>query len=188
MNAYDFDNTLYRGESSVDLAIFMIRNNKRIILWLPKIFWGLLRYKLCLIGRERIEQLINSFMQAVLRDREEVLGIMEDFWAQHSRKLDAAMISRIGKDDIIISASPSFLLEAISDRLGTKNLVCSEVDFDTMSVSRLNFGENKVKRFRELYGGQGIDCFYTDSYNDKALMDISGQVFIVKKGRVRRIR
>ena len=76
MNAFDFDNTLYRGESSVDLAIFMIRNNKKIILWLPKIFINLLRYKLCLISRERIEELINSFMQNVLHDREEVLCLL----------------------------------------------------------------------------------------------------------------
>ncbi|MBO4877939.1 MAG: haloacid dehalogenase-like hydrolase [Ruminococcus sp.] len=188
MNAFDFDNTLYHGESSVDLAIFMIRNNKKIILWLPKIFINLLRYKLCLISRERIEELINSFMQNVLHDREEVLGIMDEFWAQHAHKLDTSLISRIGKDDIIISAGPSFLLEAISDKLGTHNLICSEVDFDTMSVARLCFGENKVKRFRELYGDSGIGTFYTDSYNDKAFMDISEQVFIVKKGRIKRIK
>ena len=37
MIVFDFDNTLYRGESSVDFALFMIRYNPRIILWLPKI-------------------------------------------------------------------------------------------------------------------------------------------------------
>jgi len=35
MKAFDFDNTIYRGESSIDLAVYMIRNNKKIILYLP---------------------------------------------------------------------------------------------------------------------------------------------------------
>ena len=188
MNVFDFDNTLYRGESSVDLALFMIRGNRKIILWLPKIFWNLLRYKLCLIGRERIEELINSFMQSVLRNREEVLGITGEFWESHSHKLNKALISRIKNEDVIVSAGPSFLLEAISDRLGTQNLICSEVDFDRMCVARLNFGANKVRRFREVYGDTDIDSFYTDSYNDRALMEISDRVFIVKKGRIRRIK
>ena len=55
MKAFDFDNTLYFGESSVDFALFMMKKNKKIILWLPRIFWGLLKYKLCLISREKIE-------------------------------------------------------------------------------------------------------------------------------------
>jgi len=188
MNVFDFDNTLYHGESSVDLALFMMRNNRRIILWLPKIFYGLFRYKLCLISRERTEELINAFMQDVLHDKEEVLGITRTFWEKHSRKLDKAMISRIQKEDVIVSAGPSFLLEAISDRLGTHNLVCSEVDFERMCVARLCFRSNKLKRFREVYGDEGIERLYTDSYNDRALMDISEQVYIVKKGRIKRIR
>ena len=28
MKVFDFDNTIYRGESSIDLAVYMIRNNQ----------------------------------------------------------------------------------------------------------------------------------------------------------------
>ena len=48
-----------------------------------------------------------------------------------------------------------------------------------------NFGDNKVKRYKELYGDKRISCLFTDSYNDRALMDISDKVFIVKKGRLK---
>lgn len=57
-----------------------------------------------------------------------------------------------------------------------------------MKVRYLNFGENKVKGYKALYGDKRIECFYTDSYNDKALMEISDRVFIVKKGRLTRIK
>ena len=57
-----------------------------------------------------------------------------------------------------------------------------------MEVSFFNFGDNKVTRYRELYGDRPIDCFYTDSYNDRSMMDISDRVFIVKDGRIKSIK
>ena len=61
MKAFDFDNTLYRGESTVDLLIYVIRKNKRIALWMPVIFWNLIKYKLCIISGERMEAIAGSF-------------------------------------------------------------------------------------------------------------------------------
>ena len=49
MKVFDFDNTLYHGESSVDLALYMIRTNKKIIKYLPSIFINLIKYKLCMV-------------------------------------------------------------------------------------------------------------------------------------------
>ena len=66
--------------------------------------------------------------------------------------------------------------------------ICSEFDAETGRVVYLNFGENKVKSFREKYAESLIDCFYTDSYNDKALMDISAKVFLVKRSRIKQIK
>lgn len=77
MKAFDFDNTIYRGESSIDLAVYMIRNNKKIILYLPMIFTNLVKYKLCMIGREEMETILNDFCQAVMEDKDEVPRIIE---------------------------------------------------------------------------------------------------------------
>ena len=70
MNVFDFDNTLYHGESAVDFAVFMIRSNPKIILWMPKIFWNLLKYKLCLVNKDNMEAQIDRFMQSCLQDQE----------------------------------------------------------------------------------------------------------------------
>lgn len=188
MKAFDFDNTLYHGESSVDFAIYMIRKNKRIILWLPTIFYNLIKYKLCLVGRDEMENTINRFLKACFTDKDEILGDTADFWRRNRKKLDMKMIGRIKKDDIIITAGPSFLFEVIKKKLGTGNMICSEIDLDRKCVKYLNFSDNKVRRYREAYGERRIDCFFTDSYNDKALMDISDKVYLVDKGRIKRIR
>ena len=182
MKVFDFDNTIYRGESSIDLAVYMIRNNKKIVLYLPMIFTNLVKYKLCMVGRKEMEIILNDFCQAVMGDKDEVPEIIDRFWQIHAHKLSRKILKRIGPEDIIITAGPDILINGIRDRLHTDHIICSEVDLDGRRFAYLNFKENKLKRYRELYGDQPIDAFYTDSYNDRALMEISNRVFLVKKG------
>ena len=95
MQVFDFDNTLYRGESAVDLALFMVRDNRRILLWLPRIFWNLLKYKLCLVHREQMEAAINRFLQSCVPDSDTLMRQVRRFWKTHRRKLDQGIIRRI---------------------------------------------------------------------------------------------
>lgn len=188
MKAFDFDNTLYRGESSMDFALFMIRNNKKILLYLPIIFGNAIKYKLCLVDRRKLEDTINKYLKIIVRSRKEIEDLVKEFWKKHSDRLDTRMLSLISPEDVIISAGPRFLLEGVRDRLGTSDIICSEVDLDRKEIEYFNFKDNKVRKFRELYGNEPIECFYTDSYNDQAVMDISERVFLVKKGRIREIK
>lgn len=188
MKAFDFDNTLYHGESSLDFALFMIKKNKKIILWLPRIFINLLTYKLCLIKTEQIVSLINAFMKSVIKKDYDVEALVDEFWKENKQKLNKNLVKKISKDDVIITAGPSFLINGIKKRLGTSNLICSVFDIDKRCVEYLNFGENKVKEYRKRYGDEKVDIFYTDSYNDKAMMEISKNVFLVGKNGIKRIK
>ena len=40
----------------------------------------------------------------------------------------------------------------------------------------------------EMYPGAHIDNFYTDSMNDKAMMDISDHVFLVNGNKIEQIK
>lgn len=188
LNAFDFDNTIYRGESPVDFALFMIKHNKRIILYLPTIIYNSIKYKLCWVSIEKWEKKINDFLRTFTLTEEELRRMVKQFWADHVRKLDRQMLKRIRKDDIIITAGPSFLIEGIRDYLKTDRILGTEIDVRRKKLIYYNLGSNKVKRFQQLFGSKRIDRFYTDSFNDRALMDISDRVFIVKKGRMRRFK
>lgn len=188
LKVFDFDNTLYHGESAVDLALFMIKNNRRIILYLPKIFINLIKYKLCIVRKEKMVHAINDFMRNALRDKNEIYEAVGGFWEKNGHKLDRKMLAKIRRDDVIITAGPDFLINGIRDIINTDHIISSRIDSEKMKVRYLNFGENKVKGYKALYGNERIECFYTDSYNDKALMEISDRVFIVKKGRLTRIK
>ena len=188
MKVFDFDNTIYRGESSIDFSIFMIRKNKRIILYLPTIFISLVKYKLCLVNKVKLEKTINDFLKVMIKDKRETFRTIAEFWSKNEHKLDKKILNIIKHDDVIMTASPSFLVHGIQKRLNTRNIICTEVDPDKREMTYFNFGENKLRRFKELYGDRKIDCLFTDSYNDKAIMDISEKVFMVRKGHIRRFR
>jgi phosphoserine phosphatase len=188
IKVFDFDNTIYRGESSIDFALYMLRYNKRILLFLPDLLFNLVTYKLCLVSKEKLERRINDAIKIIVRDREELMRLTRSFWQENYYKLDDRMLRRIDKNDFIITAGPSFLIDAIKNSLNTSNLICSEIDWDRMEISHFNFGDNKVKRYSELCGDKPIDCFYTDSFNDRSMMAISKRVYYVKNGNIKCIK
>ena len=62
------------------------------------------------------------------------------------------------------------------------------IDKKTGKFKRLCFLENKVKIFNELYPNAHIDNFYTDSMNDKAMMDIADHVYLVNGNKIEQIK
>ena len=184
MNVFDFDNTIYNGESAVDYAFYMIRHNKKIIRFIPTILLSLAGYKLCLLSKEKLESIINKVFDGVMDGKVSFKDFVEPFWESHSNKLNSIILKRIKPGDVIISAGPVFLLEGITEIIKTDKIVGSELDFDKRRITWFNFGDNKVKRYRQLYGDNTVDAFYTDSYYDKDMMMISRDVYIVKRGRI----
>ena len=187
MKVFDFDNTIYRGESSIDFSFYMIRHNRKILLYVPVILSSLVKYKLCLLSREKLESIINDFFEGVLEGTEDAERFISLFWETHAGKLNKRILQLIEPEDVILSASPSFLVGGIREKLGTDNILGTEVDLERKRITWFNFGENKVRRYRELYGDRVIDAFYTDSYNDRAMMAVSRKVFIVKRVPGRRV-
>jgi hypothetical protein len=58
--------------------------------------------------------------------------LIKKFWEKHKDKLKPFMLKKLSSDDIIISATPRFVLEGIVDELkiSSKNLICSEFSDD----------------------------------------------------------
>lgn len=115
MKGFDFDNTLYRGESSLDFSLYMIRTHKKILLYLPVIMANAIKYKLCLVDKEKLGAEINKYMKLIIRDKYEIRRLVKTFWQTHAGRLDANMLRRVGPNDLIITAGPDFLLDGIRD-------------------------------------------------------------------------
>ena len=110
---------------------------------------------------------------------------INDFWNINIDKIKPFYKNQQQKDDVIISASPEFLLAPICKTLKINYLMASVVDEHTGKYSGINcHGEEKVRRYREMFGDTKIYEFYSDSYSDTPLAKISEKAFIVKGNRL----
>lgn len=185
MNAYDFDGTIYDGDSSVDLWLFCIRKKPSVFLkCLPKLAGGAALYALKRIPKERWKEHFFSFLNDMPADKE----LVADFWEEHYRKIKPWYLEQKKDSDLVISASPVFLLRPVCRRLGV-SLIATEVDPATGRISGRNCsGEEKVRRFRREYPGSPVEAFYTDSYKDTPMAMIAEKSFFVRKNTIRDFR
>jgi HAD superfamily phosphoserine phosphatase-like hydrolase len=176
MNVYDFDKTIYDGDSSIDFYVFNLKESSQIILYAPKQLIAGLLYKLHLIEKTTMKQAFYSYFR-MIPDMDKRL---EKFWKVKAAKIKPFYQSTHQTTDVIISASPEFLLEPICKRLNVR-LIASNVDKKTGKYTGKNcFGEEKVKRFRQKYPHAPIDTFYSDSLSDESLAKLAKKaVFVV---------
>lgn len=188
MQAFDFDNTIYKGESAFDFALFVIRKKISLVCYLPHILKLLWKYKKCKMTVEEFQETFNSYASVFLKNKDLVEELVIKFWEKNEYKLYFHIIDKIKPEDFIITASPDFLIEPIKSKINTKNFLCSEVDLNTGKITYLNFGKNKVKKFVNKMGKKKITNFYTDSYNDKPMMDYAKHVFLITKGKINQLK
>jgi len=188
MNVYDFDNTLYDGESGVQFFLFYLKKTPGLLRYAPQALRGIINYKRGLVTLDQVIEHYAGLMQPFFESIKDIKGDMRAFWDMHEHRLRPFYKRLQRPDDLIISAGPEQSLREICGRLGVKHFIGSVINEETRSFDFVCFRENKVKAFRERYPGREIDDFYTDSMNDKPLMDIAKRVFLVKKREIVRIK
>ncbi len=189
MNVYDFDNTIYDGETLIDFIMYYVKTDPTIWKFIPKLLYILVKDTFHLFTVPEALEAYASFLEGYYVTK--VDSIDKDvikFWNKNEKKIKPWYAKVQKDDDIIVSGSTDFLLDEIMKRMGIKNYVGSSVDKVTGKFVRLCFLENKVKIFNELYPNAHIDNFYTDSMNDKAMMDIADHVFFVKGDKIEQIK
>lgn len=180
MNVYDFDGTIYNGDSTIDFFLYALKHHPAVLRYLPKQAWGFVLFGMKRIDKTILKEFFFSFLPAV--DAE---ALTESFWNENQDKIFDWYRKQQKQEDIIISASPKFLLQPICNRLGIRHLIASEVDSKTGLFTGENCrGQQKVQRLESEYRVTHIDRFYSDSHSDLPLAKIADEAFLVKKGVV----
>ena len=180
MNVYDFDGTIYNGDSTVDFFLYVLKCKPSVLLCLPRQAWGFVLYWAKRIDKTRLKEYFFCFLPAV-NARE----LAESFWDQNQDKILNWYLNQRKQDDIIISASPEFLLQPICNRLKIRCLIASEVDPETGIFTGKNCrGQEKARRLEAEYNVTHIDSFYSDSPSDLPLAKMADKAYFVKKGLV----
>lgn len=184
MKVFDFDNTIYDGECSLDFFMYCIKKKKSLIKYLPIVAAKAIKYKNGIVSSSEVIELGELMLKVFFDNCENLEDIVNDFWAKHIYKLKPKILDLISSEDAIISASPSFLFEDIKSQLKTSNILCTQIDIKNKKLLFLCYSENKVKAFKEKFGESSIDEFYTDNINDAPLMSISKKIYIVNKNKI----
>ena len=179
VNIYDFDNTIYDGDSSVDFFKYCIGEDKRCLFILPKFALMSFLYFIKIANKEQLKSCFFSFIKYF----SDIDKMALNFWKHKKYKLKEFYIKCMNKNDIIVSASPYFLLECVAQKYGIK-LIATEMNKKTGKIKGKNcHGNEKVRRLKKenIY-----ECeeFYSDSLSDEPLSKIAKKAYIVKKEKI----
>lgn len=178
MNAYDFDKTIFMPDSSYSFVRYCMRHYPRAVLKTlrPTALTALL-YFMKKADTKQMKEKVFAFLPAL----DNVEQIVLDFWEEYRDHLQDWYLRQKQPDDVILSASPEFLLAPICEELGVR-LIGTPMDPYTGKIRGLNcHDEEKLRRFYREYPEGHIERFYSDSRSDEPLAKIADQAFLVGK-------
>lgn len=176
---YDFDGTIYDGDSGVDFILFSIKKKK--LKW-SKVISSSLKFIFKLCSKEEFKTNIFGFV----KDIDDIDKYVDEFWLEHKHKIkDFWKEKKKHNNDIIISASCEFWLKPIADEYKVKDLIATKLDVKTGKIRDNNcHGKEKVKLFYDKYPKAIVNKMYTDSVNDLPLIEEAKEGILVKKNKL----
>ncbi|WP_054741048.1 HAD-IB family phosphatase [Cellulosilyticum ruminicola] len=175
--AYDFDKTVYDGDSSINFYKYCLKRKPSILKYIPiQLYATVMHYGLKKWPKVKMKEKYFMF----LRDIPNIEEWVNDYWKIHKSKLKGWYMQKDHQIDIIISASPEFLLTSICKEIGVKKLIASKVDAKTGKFDGENcYGEEKVVRLNEYMSDYEMAEFYSDSLSDTPLARLAKKSYIV---------
>ena len=179
MNCYDFDQTIFNPDSSYCFVMFCLRHYPRAVLHaLPGSSAAGLAHLLGRADTKALKEKVFDFLPRL----DDVSRVVGEFWEAYRGNVAPWYLAQKREDDLIISASPDFLLRPMAEELGVR-LIATPMDPVTGKILGQNcHDEEKVRRFRAEYPGEKVACFYSDSLSDTPMARIAERAFLVKKG------
>ena len=195
LSVYDFDKTIYNGETLNDFYRFYLIKKPWKIYTVIFQLWYFLLYVLKIINLEKLKENFLRFLNG--ENTGELKKLIREFWEKKESKINLWVKDEILKNKketeilVAISASPTFL---IIDRLrlmgfdvviGT-NFLFESTKFHSHITSKNCKNYEKVKRLDKWAEDNNIQYdivnFYSDSIADKPLFDLAEHKYWIKKG------
>lgn len=180
VNIYDFDGTIYDGDSTIDFYLYCLKKDFLIIRFLPIQFYYLILYKLKIKPKKEFKEKFFVFLKSI----NNLDYCINNFWDKNMNKIKDFYYDLRTSNDVIISASPYFLIKEIGKRLNVLDVIATNITNKGKIVGKNCYGEEKVLLFKKKYKDYKVDKVYTDSLSDLPIMNLGKSSYIVKKNKI----
>lgn len=176
MNVYDFDKTIINDDSTKLFLLYCFRRMPR--LFFKNAGGKLSAFAAYAAGKESVDRFKEN-MFSFLAGIPNLDGILDDFWDRNMWRVEPYYRELSRPDDLIISASPDFLVRPAAERLGAE-LIATDMSPFSGKIRGVNCkGEEKVRRFLRLYPDAHVEGFYSDSLSDTPMAMLADQAWLI---------
>jgi hypothetical protein len=180
-NLYDFDHTIYNGDATFDFYCFLLSKFPRLIFLIPYTVFVFLKYLTGHCSKIYFKEIFYRFIRIP-----DIDFYVNEFWKDNKIKIKEWYLRKQQPNDVIISASPEFLLKVICKEIGIKTLIASRIDKLTgEAISNNCYGEEKLIMLKQVMPQFQIMEFYSDSYSDEPLAALAEQAYKVKGNKIK---
>lgn len=177
MNIYDFDDTIYNGDTNRDILMYGFKKHPFLVLKALKKAKKLQNdYKRGVIEFERVKEAMLSFIFQI----KNYPKFINDFVDSHMKNIKPWYLNRRTQNDIIISASYELWIMQFSKRLGVKYVIATKTDSDGRIIGKNCKGAEKLKRLASVIPNAVIVSAYSDSSCDIPILEAARTAYVVE--------
>ena len=181
MNIYDFDDTIYNGDTNRDIILYSFKKHPfKVIKALKKTKKLERDYKRGLITFERVKEALLSFLFEI----DDLDSYIEKFVNANIKKIKPWYLSRKSEYDIVISASYELWIVPFCRKLGIKYVLATKTDKDGHIIGKNCKEEEKVRRLANTIPNAQIVTSYSDSESDLPILNLAKTAYVVEGNKL----
>ena len=181
MNIYDFDGTIYNGDSCRDIIKYGLKKHPFITYRALKKAKKLNKeYENGLVSFEKVKETMLSFIFEIPNYPK----FINRFVFSHMKKIKPFYNSRKSVNDVIASASYELWISIFARNLGIKYVIATRTDFEGHIIGKNCKGVEKVNRIRQVFPNANIACTYSDSEVDIPMLEMSNIAYVVEGNKL----
>lgn len=178
MNGYDFDKTIYKKDSSVEFYLFLLKRHPKLFYYFIYFVFNYFLYLIKVYNKIKAKEAMFKIVEKI----EDIDNEVNEFWK--NKKLEQWYLNQKQDSDIIISASPFFLLQPICKKNNINNLIASDIDKKTGKFKGPNcYGIEKLNQIKKYPKFKKLNTFYSDSKSDTVMLEVFNEFFLVKNNK-----
>lgn len=181
MYIYDFDNTIYEGDTSKDILIYSLKKHPILVLKSLKEAKKLEKeYKAGKVEFERVKETLFSFLFKI----ENLDDYLNEFVEKHFKKIKSFYIHQMRDEDLVISASYELWVNKFCKKLGIRYVIATKTNKDGYIEGKNCKGVEKLKRLASTIPNARILESYSDSSSDIPILEVAIKPFVVEGEKV----